>query len=224
MKTPALNARLRKFPDPILTVVVIGASGMGISAFLLDVAGVIAMPWTLSFVSFPALLAVLGIGVWAQRVERYRFLNRLVVGFAAGLIGTLVYDLVRIAAQASMLFDYNAFTAIHIFGSLILDRPETALDARIAGWTYHFWNGISFGVIYALIAGSAKWYWGLAWGMMLEVIMIGVYPVAFSVQRTDPAFLSISLIGHAAYGVVLGALCSRWCRDASSYVTRRSAA
>ncbi len=218
----ALDARLRKLRDPILTLLVVGASGMGVTAFLLDVADVISMPWTLSFVSFPALVAVLGIGVWAQRVDRQPFLNRLVAGAVAGLIGTFVYDAVRIGAQATTLFDYNAFKAIHIFGSLILDRPDTALEARIAGWTYHFWNGISFGVIYALIAGRARWYWGLAWGMMLEVIMIGVYPVAFSVQRTDPAFLSISLIGHAAYGAVLGALCVRWCRDASSYVTGES--
>lgn len=213
MRVRALEARIPWLPDPALTLVVVGATAAGIAAFLLDVAGLLAMPWTLSFVSLPALVAVLGIAVWAQRVERQPFFNRLIVGATAGFIATLAYDGVRVAVQGTGLLDYNAFKAIHIFGSLIMNSPETATDARIAGWTYHFWNGVSFGVIYALIAGPARWYWGLAWGMALEGAMIGVYPVAFAIQRTDPAFLSVSLIGHAAYGASLGLMAQRWCRD-----------
>jgi hypothetical protein len=209
--TRALEARLPWLPDPALTLLTLGCTAAGIAAFLLDVAGVLRMPWTMSFVSLPALVVVLALAVWAQRVDRQPFLERLVVGATAGLIATLAYDGVRWVIQETAPLDYDGFRAINIFGSLILDRPATDPEARVAGWVYHFWNGVSFGVMYALVAGNARWYWGLGWGMALEMAMIGVYPFAFSIQRSDPAFLAISLTGHAAYGATLGGLCQRWC-------------
>ena len=211
MRARVLGGGLERLTDPALTLLVLGCTAAGIGAFLLDVAGIVAMPWTISFVSLPALVVVVAIGVWAQRVARQPFFSRLAVGVAAGFIATLAYDGVRWAIQETAPLDYDGFRSISIFGSLILSKPETALDARIAGWTYHFWNGVSFGVMYALVAGPARWYWGLAWGMALEMMMIGIYPVAFAIQRSDPAFLAISMTGHAAYGAVLGLLAERWC-------------
>ena len=211
MRARVLESSLGRLSDPALTLLVLGCTAAGIGAFLLDVAGIVRMPWTISFVSLPALVLVIAIAVWARRVARRPFFNRLVVGLVAGLIATLAYDGVRWAIQETAPLDYDGFRSINIFGSLILSKPETALDARIAGWTYHFWNGISFGVMYALVAGPARWYWGLAWGVALELMMISIYPVAFAIQRSDPAFLAISMTGHAAYGAVLGLLAERWC-------------
>ena len=222
MRTRALSAALDTLSDPALTLLVVGCTAAGIGAFLLDVAGIVRMPWTLSFVSLPALVLVIAIAVWAQRVSREPFFNRLLAGLVAGFIATLAYDGVRWALQETAPLDYNGFRSISIFGSLILSKPESALDARIAGWTYHFWNGISFGVMYALVAGPARWYWGLAWGMALELMMISIYPVAFAIQRSDPAFLAISMTGHAAYGAVLGLLAERWC-DSGLAPARRPA-
>ena len=222
MRARVLGGGLEWLTDPALTLLVLGCTAAGIGAFLLDVAGIVAMPWTISFVSLPALVVVVAIGVWAQRVARQPFFNRLAVGVIAGFIATLAYDGVRLAIQETAPLDYDGFRSINIFGSLILSKPETALDARIAGWTYHFWNGISFGVMYALVAGPARWYWGLAWGMALEMMMIGIYPVAFAIQRSDPAFLAISMTGHAAYGAVLGLLAERWC-DRGRVPVRRAA-
>ena len=222
MRARVLGGGLEWLTDPALTLLVLGCTAAGIGAFLLDVAGIVAMPWTISFVSLPALVVVVAIGVWAQRVARQPFFNRLAVGVIAGFIATLAYDGVRWAIQETAPLDYDGFRSISIFGSLILSKPETALDARIAGRTYHFWNGISFGVMYALVAGPARWYWGLAWGMALEMMMIGIYPVAFAIQRSDPAFLAISMTGHAAYGAVLGLLAERWC-DRAPLPVRRSA-
>jgi len=222
VRARVLESSLGRLSDPALTLLVLGCTAAGIGAFLLDVAGIVRMPWTISFVSLPALVLVIAIAVWARRVARRPFFNRLVVGLVAGLIATLAYDGVRWAIQETAPLDYDGFRSINIFGSLILSKPETALDARIAGWTYHFWNGVSFGVMYALVAGPARWYWGLAWGLALELMMISIYPVAFAIQRSDPAFLAISMTGHAAYGAVLGLLAERWC-DRAPLPVRRSA-
>ena len=222
MRARVLESSLGRLSDPALMLLVVGCTAAGIGAFLLDVAGIVRMPWTLSFVSLPALVVVIAVAVWARRVAREPFFNRLVVGLVAGFIATLAYDGVRWAIQETAPLDYDGFRSISIFGSLILSKPESALDARIAGWTYHFWNGISFGVMYALVAGPARWYWGLAWGMALELMMISIYPVAFAIQRSDPAFLAISMTGHAAYGAVLGLLAERWC-DREPLPVRRTA-
>ena len=222
MRARDLESGLERLTDPALTLLVLGCTAAGIGAFLLDVVGIVRMPWTLSFVSLPALVAVIAIAVWARRVAREPFFNRLVVGLVAGIIATLAYDAVRWAIQETAPLDYDGFRSINIFGSLILSRPESAVSARVAGWTYHFWNGVSFGVMYALVAGPARWYWGLAWGMSLELMMISIYPVAFAIQRSDPAFLAISMTGHAAYGAVLGLLCERWC-DRGPLPMRRAA-
>ena len=51
-----------------------------------------------------------------------------------------------------------------------------ASAAIFAGWLYHFWNGFNFAIIYALVAGPRRWYWGVAWAMMLEIGMLLSYP------------------------------------------------
>lgn len=194
----------RRPPSPSLLAVGTVALSLGILAFVLDVAGWIRMPFTLTFVSLPGLLVVVVVAVYARRADEALVWGRLKHGLWAGLAGTLVYDVVRGLVQLSGVFQYDAFRAIPLFGSLITGRePESSL-AVLAGWVYHFWNGISFAVIYALNAAGKHWLWGLAWAMFLEAAMVLTYPIAFGVPRSDPGFLTISVLGHAAYGIVLG--------------------
>ena len=191
-------------PSGALIAVGTVALSLGILAFLLDVAGWIRMPFTLTFVSLPGLLVVVVLAVYTRRADETLVWSRLKHGLAAGLAGTVVYDALRGAVQLSGLFSYNAFRAIPLFGSLITGLEPASVPAALAGWAYHFWNGISFAMMYALNAAGRPCLWGLAWAMFLEAAMVLTYPVAFGVPRSDAGFLSISFIGHAAYGIVLG--------------------
>ncbi len=181
------------------------ALSLGILAFLLHAASWVRMPFTLSFVSLPGLVVLAVVLAYARRADDRVLLHRLKHGFWAGLIGTLVfYDGGRVLIQASGIWEYDAFRAMPIFGSLITERPPAAAASVIAGWIYHFWNGISFGMMYALMAAGRHWFWGFAWAMFLEMAMIYTYPVVFGVSRTNSGFVIISILGHALYGIVLG--------------------
>ena len=70
----------------------------------------------------------------------------------------------------------------------------------------------NFAIIYALVAGPRKFYWGVLWAMMLEIGMLLSYPTFLQV-RDDWAFRLVSLIGHIVYGTVLGLTVRRFARE-----------
>ncbi len=180
------------------------------AAFWLHMLGWIPMPFFVSVVGMPSiiLLLILGLFSWQRELS---FWYRFRAGIAGGAAALLAYDLVRLALYATILNGFYPYQTHRIFGYLITGQPPQSEAAAIAGWSYHFWNGFSFALIYALIAGGAKWYWGWAWAMILELAMLITYPTMLSIQMSG-SFLAISLIGHTAFGVALGLTVSRMMR------------
>lgn len=168
------------------------------------------MPAAVSFIAVPGGLALTILGVVARKRRQELFLHLLTLGTWAGLLATCAYDVSRWVVQSTGWFSYDGFRAIPIFGSLMLGIPAHDPSAQVAGWFYHFWNGISFAIFYALVAGPAKWPWGLAWGMTLEGLMILSYPTLFGISLSNVSFWAISLGGHAVYGTILGLLVQRY--------------
>jgi hypothetical protein len=68
-------------------------------------------------------------------------------------------------------FDYMPGNLPRLMGVLLLDRfaegPSTASD--IAGWAYHFWNGTSFGIIYAVLLGTRRRWLGALYGLLIGI-------------------------------------------------------
>lgn len=168
------------------------------------------MPAAVNFIAVPGGLALAILGVVARKRQQELFLHLLTVGAWAGFVGTCAYDGSRWLVQSTGWVSFDGFRAIAIFGSLMLGLPAEDPLARVSGWFYHFWNGISFGIIYALLAGPVRWPWGLAWGMTLESLMILSYPALFGVSLSNYGFWAISLGGHAVYGGVLRILLQRY--------------
>lgn len=191
------------------TLGVLGA-GSGIAALLLDVYGVIGMPFTLSFFALPATVAVVAMGAWAKRVNRRDVVRRMWVGFVAGAAGTAVYDLSRLIVAWATPSSFDPFRAHPNFGALMLSTTPDQTAAMVAGWGYHFWNGLSFGVMFTLIAGGARARWAVVWALVLESATIIVTPRYTGISPTDVGFISVSLVGHLLYGVGLGLLARQW--------------
>jgi hypothetical protein len=151
-----------------------------------------------------ALLA----GLALLRRGRYRQLRRLadllLRGGAWGLAATLLYDAVRPAIRLVFGYAYDPYRAMPIFGQLITGQTDTPL-ALAAGWIYHFWNGISFGMIFALLRPRGGALAGLAWGVGLQVLMMITYPTLLRIRLEDPGFLVSGLVGHGVWGLALGA-------------------
>lgn len=186
-----------------------GCASASLVAWVAHVGGVLPMPFFLMFFGVPSVLLLFGLAALARWISVAVFTHSLRLGLVAGLVSTLAYDGVRLVIQAAPIFDYSAFRSIRIFGSWIADQPESAVAAQAAGWTYHFWNGVAFAIIFLLIFGRRPWYYGLAYGLVMELCMLGLFP--FFLRVTDEVgFIVISLIGHAVYGAVLGLLAQRY--------------
>jgi hypothetical protein len=218
--SPRVDTRVRPTTDspPVandrtLAVIVAACSSLSVGAFLAHVYLDVPMPFTLSAFSFPALVATIGITVWAKRAARMRFLRRMWVGCVAGAFAIVGYDLLRWLILFVTPSDFDPFRAHRPFGALILSTSPHTTAALVAGWGYHLWNGFSFAVMYALLAGGARWWWGLLWAMTLESATILVYPGAFGISLSNWAFVATSLAGHAVYGFVLGVLARQWLRE-----------
>jgi uncharacterized membrane protein (DUF485 family) len=53
---------------------------------------------------------------------------------------------------------------------------------------------------------------GIAFALMLEAFMLSLYPGWLRIAAYAP-FFTMSLIGHLAYGTVLGVLARKWWRS-----------
>jgi hypothetical protein len=188
-----------------ITVLCAGAS---LGALLAQVAGLIPMTLFIIVVATPAAVFVLGVGVIARRIDDRTFVHNLAVAAKAGVVATIAYDVVRFGVHATGLFGFDAFNSIRIFGSWITGQPSTTLPAQLAGWAFHVWNGLAFAFMFVLTFGRPKWWYGLIYGLVMEVIMLGIFPTFLPISDR-PGFITISLIGHAAYGTTLGLIAER---------------
>jgi len=186
----------------LLTLVGLGCAFASSAAFFLHVFGWVRMPFFVNFFGMPAIVLMLIVGLYSWQ-RRLPFWRRFRAGLLAGALGLVAYDVGRYSIYKSGIFNYDPFHAIPKLGALITGQPAAAQVSLYAGWTYHFWNGFSFAIIYALIAGPAGWGWGVAWAMILETVMLITYPTFLQV-KADAPFLVISLFGHFCYGTVLG--------------------
>jgi hypothetical protein len=201
---PAYRAK----PDgPLLTVTLVACLS-SISALLLQWVGWIRMPYTISFFSLPGMVTIVALTVWTKRTGRQLFFNRLWVGTVGAALGLVGYDLVRWLVQVALPVNFDAFAAFPAFGHYMTGRPPSDHVAIAAGWAYHITNGWTFGIIYALLAGPARWWWGLVWGATLEAAMMIVYPTLLH-PRSVSSFVIVSVIGHAVFGSIVGITAQR---------------
>ena len=170
------------------------------------------MAFTVPFVVLPTSAMVVGAILFHRKLYgRLRsFSTLLIVGGVLGLAATLVYDAVRPVLIWAMQVPYEPFRAIRIFGMLMTGRPEFDSVTLAAGWTYHFWNGISFGMMFALMRPRGGALAGLAWGMGLQLMMMAMYPTLLKIRLDNPGFLASGIVGHSLWGLVLGESVRRW--------------
>ncbi|HCT79337.1 MAG TPA: hypothetical protein DGT23_22805 [Micromonosporaceae bacterium] len=191
--------------DPILFLLTLAAAASSIASLLLHLAGIVRMPYTLSFLTVPGVILLLCIRIWAGRAGRHEILARLQAGFVAGLLGLVAYNAARWVVGTLLAVKMSPFYSIYIFGSLITGAGEDSVAAAAFGWAYHISNGITFGIIYALLAGPARWWYGLGWGLVLELTMLLIYPSSSILRPPSLApFVTTSLISHALFGAVIG--------------------
>jgi hypothetical protein len=66
-----------------------------------------------------------------------------------------------------------------------------------------------FAVAYTILFGTVGWWAGILWALGLEALMLSVYPGWLNPQPFGE-FVSVSMLGHVAYGTVVGSLARWW--------------
>ena len=225
-----------------LTTIVIILSGVSASLLLLPPLGIIPYATFRDVAIIPSIVIIFAIGI-ISRSKFPRITSRLFKGMVAGAIASLALEAIRIPAY--MFTKWIPMDSMISIPGLLLTEKITMLsevkqtimqsgvpmnlyhaplDAFIVGGLWHFWNGATFGIIYALLIGKGKWWYGMIWAVIIEmVMMIAPYLIImkgpFGIEHMDGYnIFVITLIAHLAFGAILGIIIQKWKKDSISII------
>jgi hypothetical protein len=205
-------------PEPVtgieraLTLVTLAAGGTSSLLVVAASAGLVPMPVLFWAVGLPGMLLVAVIGIYARITGMTRLAHRIGIGVLGGIALTMALDVFRVGGVHLGYLPDSA----SMFGAMITGSSPMA-DPTPAGYTlgalYHFFNGISFALVYSILFGRTRWWGPLLFSVgFVEVGMMILPPMApkfgpFGLDKyaslANGYFLS-TLLAHAAMGIVLG--------------------
>lgn len=146
--------------------------------------------------------------VWmrAEGPKRRRLGRFLRVGLVAGVLATVAYDASKYVLSYLDSSSFNPFEAIRLFGILLAGEGAGEPLLYTTGIGFHALNGICFGVAFCFLLGGRGVLAGVAWGLLLELLQIILYPKWLSVKFYQE-FAQISGLSHIVYGAVLALAC-----------------
>jgi len=113
-----------------------------------------------------------------------------------------MYDIFRVPFM--VLGGYRLLSPIDSYGVLLLGAESSSGLTSLAGWTYHFSNGIGFAVAYSALALRRHWLWGVAFAMLLECgTLVTPFAQDYNLSGNWPV-IAIAFAAHVPYGLVLG--------------------
>ena len=226
MPTGHSKVHQREFWSPPFRLLVFLLAGTSIWCLLAQFYGLCSMRTFTLFISLPALLMLLALAFADRANGTQRLWRGVAIGSVAGLIAAIAYDVFRVPfvfantlGLAQVVPQLRLFKVFPRFGAMILGQPldqtTYSLAAHLTGWTYHFSNGLTFGIMYLAMIGDANkrhWGWAVLLAAGLELGMLFTpYPTLFGIHTTAQ-FVSVTLAAHIVFGVVLGLLVRRLSR------------
>ena len=189
-----------------------------IACLLSEFYGLCPMKLFTPFIFLPALTCLV---VWAF-LDRYRgdgqLFRAVIIGLTGGLLAAIAYDLFRLPfvyarewGIASVVPAMNLFKVFPRFGAMILgqpiEQPSYSITASLLGWSYHFTNGATFGVMYLALVGDPRkrhCVWAVVMAVAIELgMLLTPYPGFFNIPVT-PRFVFVTMAAHSIFGVSLG--------------------
>jgi len=162
-----------------LIIIVIILSGASSSLLIFGPLDIISFATYRDVVIIPSVIVIFAIGILA-RSKFPRLTNKLFIGMAAGAVASFALEAIRIPGY--MFTKWIPMDSMISLPGLLLTEKITALseikqvimqsgvpmnlyhaplDAFMAGGLWHFWNGATFGIVYALFIGKGKWWYGM---------------------------------------------------------------
>jgi len=180
----------------------------------------------------PSIIALFVLLAYAR--ARYpRLSNRMIAGLISGAIATIGLEVIRYPGVLAHILPMDEPSALglvlvtakdmHHIEMLLHDKHPIALSLLLAGYLWHFWNGATFGLVYTVLLGKAKWYYGVVWGFLIEVGMMTLPPMTmmgglFMLKMGYGPF-GVTLLAHLLWGAVLGLLAARLVKERGGILT-----
>ncbi len=149
----------------------------------------------------PSYLAMLVLGIiypdWGRRAA---------VGFTAGVIATLLYDVVRMIVVISL----GLPDPIPHIGALWLGNAAFDGDLWWVGYLWRFFgNGAGMGIVYAMLPRimfdlKGGWIYGEVIGLGMFATMLLFPAVQIHLFPVNAIVVINGILGHWAYGLALG--------------------
>ena len=158
-------------------------------------------------VLFPATLVLIYLALTGQKQTRFI----IVQGALAGLIAAVVYDLFRVPfvlAGKPLFGVFPQFGQLLLYGQLV--KGDQSLPVQLAGWAYHFQNGMALGIMAAamisLAARPMARFWAcIVWATGVEIfLLISPYYTYLGLHMPMNLFIPITLAAHLVFGAILG--------------------
>ena len=143
--------------------------------------------------------------IWRRADPRSQAQIRVLlrIGIISGVMATSAYDLSRFFLIEITGIAFWPFDIFNVFGQALVGAGYSGPWVRLAGLLYHFANGIGFALAYTIVAGKRGVWAGIVWAMILELMMVSIYPGWLGMQALNE-FVQVSVLGHFVYGAVLG--------------------
>jgi hypothetical protein len=207
---------------PLGRVVVFLLSAASIWCLLAEFYAICSMRTFTLYVLLPASALLVAIALLDLVKGDGRLFRACVIGSVGGLLAAVAYDLFRLPFVVAAV-DHIGPTWLRLplykvfpqFGAMILGQPfspdqpdsQYPLLTHVVGWGYHFSNGVTFGVMYMAIIGSAarrSWLWAIALAVGLELAMLFTPYLNFFGIANTTKFVVATLTAHLIFGIVLG--------------------
>lgn len=206
LKRAIIDSAMPLIGKPILFVP-FALAASSILALLFYFYGFSSMGEAVRVMVLPGITGLIVLGLWARLTHHKELAERMIGGLFGGATATFVYDISRLPISMSGV---PVFKAISYFGTIILDQPVPTVSSEIVGWSYHLLNGIGFGIMYTAIVDKPRLATAIAWGLLLELIMLLTpYAEVFG-YKIATEFLIITIGAHVIYGLGLWAGLKYW--------------
>ena len=227
-------------PELGLTILIIILSGVSASLLLLPPLGMIPYATFRDIAIIPSVIIIFAIGLLSHK-KFPRITNRLFVGMASGVLASFALEVIRIPAYmftkwipmdsmislpglllTEKITSLSEIKQVVMQSGVAMNLYHAPLDAFMIGGLWHFWNGATFGIIYALFIGKGKWWYGIIWAVIIEmVMMVAPYLIMmkgpFGIEHMDGYnIFTMTLLAHVLFGAVLGILVQKWKRGTNS--------
>lgn len=198
----------------MLSILVLLAAGISPNLFVISQAGIADLSSLAVSFLIPSIILIILITAAAYFWKLKDLSIQIRNGFFAGILGTIGLEVIR---ETGFHLGGMPGDLPKLMGILLLNQFAAGPDtlSNIAGWSYHFWNGAAFGIIYSIIFGRGNKWLGIVYGVLIGVgFMMSPVVVALGAGHFGVDFgwgfpLTVTL-AHIAFGFILGWLIFKW--------------